>query len=117
MLSYKTRWLGPLRTVRCGVIVWKPSGTAFTLDIKPPLGFGGPQCTPESKEFCHALFKDDDVVADASFFRFVLEQLQWFVNGLVRQAEGAVVHGDHPAGVEIEEGAGGVGGIGVDVAK
>lgn len=57
------------------------------------------------------------MVADARFFRFVLEQLQWFVNRLVRQAECAVVHGNHPAGVQIEKGASGVGGVGVDVAK
>ena len=33
------------------------------------------------------------------------------------EAEGAVVHGDHPARVQVDEGLGGVGGTGVDVAE
>ena len=35
----------------------------------------------------------------------------------MRQAEGSVVHGDHPAGFQIEEGLGGVGGTGMHVAE
>ena len=47
----------------------------------------------------------------------MFQQLQRFVDGFVRKAEGAVVHGNHPAGFEIEEGAHGVGRIGVNVAE
>src|SRR5208282_3174868 len=49
--------------------------------------------------------------------RFSLQQLQGLFDGLVRQAEGSIMHGHHPARFQIEEGAGGVGGAGMDVAE
>ena len=50
-------------------------------------------------------------------FCFLVEQLEWFVDWFVGKAEGAVVHGHHPAGLEVEEGASGVGRIRVNVAE
>ena len=59
----------------------------------------------------------EDAVFDTGGARFFIEQLQRLVDGLMREAEGAVVHRDHPAGVEVEEGARSVGRVGVDVAE
>ena len=59
---------------------------------------------------CHSLF-------DAGGFGFLFKQLQGFVHRLVGKPEGTVMHGHHPAGVEIEEGANSVGRVGVHVAE
>src|SRR5580698_307498 len=64
-----------------------------------------------------AFFKHDHFVFHPGFHRFALQQLQRLFDRLVREAEGSVVHGDHPAGFEIEKGAGSVGRTGVDVAE
>ena len=69
------------------------------------------------EESGHAFFHHYYSVFRSCCFGFLLEQLQWFIHRFVREAEGAVVHGDHPPGLEIEEGAHGVGRIGVDVAE
>jgi hypothetical protein len=69
------------------------------------------------EESGYAFFHDYYLILGACGLGFLLEQLQRFVNGFVGEAEGAVVHGNHPAGFEVEEGAHGVCGIGVYVAK
>src|SRR6266853_4145093 len=72
---------------------------------------------PASEEACDALFQHYHLVLDAGLQRFALQQLEGFFYGLVRQAKCSVMHGDHPAGIQIEKGASGVGGTGVDIAK
>src|SRR5438067_2594828 len=70
-----------------------------------------------SKDFGHAFFEDQHPFLDSSFSGFLLKQLQRFVHRLVRESESAVVHGNHPLRIQVEEGAGGVAGTGVDIAK
>ena len=72
---------------------------------------------PASEEARDTLFQHDNFVFHASFQGFALQQLEGFFYGLMRQAKCSVMHGDHPAGLEIEKGASGVGGTGVDIAK
>src|SRR5258707_9811039 len=70
-----------------------------------------------SEESGDTLFHHDHAVANSSCARFFFQQLQRFIHGLVRQAERAVVHGHHPAGVEIKKGPGSVCGIRVNIAE
>src|SRR5258708_3977049 len=72
---------------------------------------------PRSEEVSYALFHHDYAVFCASGAGFMLEELQRFVDWFVREAERAVVHGDHPSRFEVEESAHGVGRIGVDIAE
>jgi hypothetical protein len=72
---------------------------------------------PISEEVRDALFEHHHFVLHSGGSRFFLEQLERFFDGLMRQAEGSVVHGDHPAGLQIEKGFGGIGGAGVDVTE
>ena len=65
----------------------------------------------------YAFFEHDDTVFDSGGSGFVVEQLQRFIDRFVREAEGAVVHGNHPPRVEIKKGFGCVRGIGVDIAE
>jgi hypothetical protein len=77
--------------------------------------FSGPERS--SKEASDAFFEDDHFVLYSSGEGGALEQLQRLFDRFVRQAETSVVHGNHPTRFEVDEGAGGVGGIGVYVAK
>lgn len=61
-----------------------------------------------SEETGYAFFQDEDAVLDACGLGFPLKQLQRLIDGLVGEAEGTVVHRDHPAGVQVQESAGGV---------
>src|SRR6267143_2899244 len=70
-----------------------------------------------SEESGNALFHHNHAVANSSWARFFFQQLQRLIHGLVRQAERAVVHGHHPAGIEIKKGPGSVGGISVNIAE
>src|SRR3979411_2294963 len=70
-----------------------------------------------SEESGNTLFHHDHAVANSSCARFLFQQLQRLIHGLVRQAERAVVHGHHPAGVEIKKGTGSVRGISVNIAE
>src|ERR1700730_7861535 len=72
---------------------------------------------PSSEEARDALFQHDDFVFYAGLQRLALQQLERLFNGLMGEAECSVVHRDHPAGLEIEEGFGGVGGTGMYVTK
>src|SRR5579871_535951 len=69
------------------------------------------------KEAGYAFFHYYDPVLDAMGASFLVQQLQRFFDGLMRESEGAVVHGDHPARLEVKEGASGVGRIRMDVAE
>src|ERR1700687_452286 len=69
-----------------------------------------------SEEAGDAFFEHDHFVFHAGLARRALQQLERLIEGLMRKAKGSVVHGYHPAGLEIEKGLGGVGGIGMDVA-
>ncbi len=57
-----------------------------------------------------------DAVFEVEADGFGGESLEGLVDGFAAEAEGAVVHGDHEAGVEVEEGADGLFGAGVDGA-
>src|SRR6266849_2053101 len=70
-----------------------------------------------SKNFGDAFFEDQYPFLDPGLSGFLIQQPQRFVHGLVREAEGSVVHRNHPARVQIEKGASGVGGTGMDIAK
>src|SRR5258708_3013563 len=72
---------------------------------------------PRSEEVSYAFFHYDCAVFCASGAGFMLEELQRFVGWFVREAERAVVHGDHPSRFEVEESAHGVGRIGVDIGE
>jgi hypothetical protein len=72
---------------------------------------------PTSEESRDAFFQDHDAVFDPGGSSFLVEELQRFFHRLMREAERAVVHGNHPARLEIQKRLGGVGGIGVNVAK
>lgn len=87
-------------------------------------------CTPEGRDNCcvawevfwleeagDAFFEDKDSVLNSRGAGFLFEELQRLVHRFVREPEGTVMHGHHPAGFEIEKGLSGVGGIGVDVAE
>ncbi len=54
-----------------------------------------------------------DAVVEVAADGFGGETLEGLVHGLAAEAEGAVVHRDHEAGVEVEEGADGFLGGGV----
>ena len=70
-----------------------------------------------SEESGYAFFHHKHAVFGTGGTGFLFQQLQRFVDGFVREAESAVVHGNHPTGFEIEKGAHGVSGIGMDVAE
>src|SRR5580658_5638502 len=83
-------------------------------------GSSNAECSLKSlvlEESGYALFHDNYAVFGSGGAGFLVEELQRLIHGFVGEAEGAVVHGDHPARFEIDKGAHGVGGIGVDVAK
>jgi len=71
----------------------------------------GPSCWQgcfffqSSKQTGHAFFEHDDPIFDACACRFLRQQLQGLFNRFVGKAEGAVVHGHHPAGIQIEKGS------------
>jgi len=48
------------------------------------------------EESGYAFFHYNDTVFDSGGAGFLIQQLQGFVDWLVGEAEGAVVHGDHP---------------------
>ena len=70
-----------------------------------------------SEEFGDSLLEHQHAVENAGGARLFFQQLQGLVHGLMREAEGAVVHGHHPAGLQVEEGADGVFRAGMDVAE
>src|SRR5260370_42683129 len=70
-----------------------------------------------SEESRDAFFQYYHSVFHAGLHRLALQQLERLFDGLMRQAKCSVVHGPHPAGIQIEKGASGVGGTGVDIAK
>ena len=63
--------------------------------------FAGYYNNPEAnaKAFRNGWFRTGDLV-NASGLRFLLQQLQRLIHGLMREPEGSVVHGDHPARVK-----------------
>ena len=69
------------------------------------------------EESGYAFFHDYYLILGACGLGFLLEKLKGFIDGFVGEAEGAVVHGNHPARLKVEEGAHGVCGIGVNVAE
>src|SRR5271166_939794 len=71
----------------------------------------------QSEQARDALFQDYNLIFHSGRAGFPCQQLKRLFDWLVRKAEGSVVHGDHPARFQIEEGLHGVGGAGVDVAK
>src|SRR5579864_1450196 len=77
-------------------------------------GHGGSQRLEEPG---YAFFEHDDTVFDSGGSGFAIEQLQRFIDRFVGQAEGAVVHGNHPPRVEVEKGFGCVRRISVDVTE
>src|ERR1700691_456171 len=78
---------------------------------------GQAAAVPKLKETGHAFFEHDYPVFDASCACLLLEQLQRFIHRFVRKPEGSIVHGDHPARVQVKKCSGGVGGIGMHIAK
>src|SRR5216684_5725869 len=72
------------------------------------------RCSEEARD---AFFEHDYFVFHAGGQGFALQQLERLFDGLMRQTKRAVMHGDHPAGLQVEEGPGGVGGAGMDVAE
>src|SRR5437660_5310163 len=77
----------------------------------------GHRGSQRSEESGYACFEHDDTVFDSGGSGFVIEQLQRFIDRFMREAEGAVVHGNHPPRVEVKKGFGCVRGVGVDVAE
>ena len=69
------------------------------------------------EESSDAFFQYDHSVLDSGGAGFLVEQLQWFFDRFMREAEGSVVHGNHPAGFQIQKSLGRVRRIGVDIAK
>src|SRR5690242_20068281 len=69
------------------------------------------------KEAGHAFLQNQNAVQHTSGLSFLLQKLQRLVYRLVGEAEGAVVHGHHPAGAQVEKGAHRVRWAGVHVAK
>src|SRR2546429_9677770 len=63
-----------------------------------------------SEESRDALFQHYHLVFHAGLQGFALQQLEGLFYGLMREAKCSVVHGHHPAGVQVEKGASGVGG-------
>src|SRR5260370_38000155 len=70
-----------------------------------------------SEESRDAFFQYYHFVFHAGLQRLALQQLEGLFDGRMRQAKCSVVHGHHPAGIQIEKGASGVGGTCVDIAK
>src|ERR1051325_3835340 len=69
------------------------------------------------EEASHAFFEHYDFVCDAGGAGFSIEQLQRLVHRFMGQAEAAVMHGNHPASFEVQEGLHSIGGTGVHVAE
>src|SRR5690242_3339323 len=69
------------------------------------------------KEAGHTFLQNQNAVQHAGGLGFPLQKLQRFVYRLVGEAEGAVVHGHHPARTQVEKGAHRVCRAGVHVAK
>ena len=63
-----------------------------------------------------ALFEDFYLIFNPKTEGFGVEALEGLVHGFAAEAEGAVVHGDHLLGAEVDEGANGFLGAGVDGA-
>src|SRR5579859_1714926 len=76
---------------------------------------GGPPAFLE--ESGDAFFHDYDFIFDSGRAGFLIQQLQRLVDRFVREAEGAVVHGNHPPRLEVEKGSRSIRGIGMHVAK
>ena len=70
-----------------------------------------------SEEPSHALFHHYHAVFNARGTRFLVEQLERFIDGFVREAKCAVVHGNHLARFKIKEGSHGVCWIGVNISE
>ena len=64
-----------------------------------------------------AFFKHDNFIFHSGGLHRALQQLQGFLNGFMREAESSVVHRDHPAGIQINKGLGGIGRAGMNVPK
>lgn len=75
------------------------------------------RCCDSLEKSSDAFFQNYDFIFDSRSAGFLIEQLQRFFDGFVREAEGSVVHRNHPAGLKIQKGFGGIRGIGVNVAK
>src|SRR5581483_5242447 len=70
-----------------------------------------------SKDLCHALFQNQNSISDSRRRRGFLQQPQWFVHRLLGETKAPVMHGNHPAGVQVEEGASSIGGAGMNIAE
>src|SRR5215469_3122677 len=64
-----------------------------------------------------AFFENEHAILDPGGCGLLFEQLKRFFDRLMREAEAAVMHRDHPAGVQVEKGARSVGRIGMDITK
>src|SRR5215469_7036604 len=96
--------------------VYTPATMVLSTAHKKTVHHGGSQGN-SLEESGYAFFKDDDAILDSCGAGLVIEQLQRLIDRFVREPECAVVHGHHPAGFQVEEGFGGVGGIGMNVAE
>src|SRR5215469_913194 len=76
---------------------------------------------PESKRLLKkagdAFFENEDAILDPSGCGLLFQQLKRFFDRLMREAEGAVMHWDHPARIQVEKGARSVGRIGMDITE
>src|SRR6202158_3418600 len=98
-------------------LLWPSTGECTTQVLRSGnrqggLGVAFGSGKPASEEARDALFQHDKLVFHSSFQGLALQQLERLFDGLMRQAKCSVVHGHHPAGLEIEKGASGVGGAG-----
>src|SRR5207245_8438309 len=71
----------------------------------------------ELKKLGHAFFHYQYSILNSGGFGLFFQESERFLHGFVREAESSVVHGDHPARVEVKKGAGSGGGAGMDVAE
>src|SRR5215469_3580926 len=80
-----------------------------------------PADLPESKRLLKkagdAFFENEDAILDPGGCGLLFKQLKRFFDRLMREAEGAVMHRDHPTCIQVEKGARSVGRIGMDIAK
>ena len=73
--------------------------------------------TPALEKPGYAFFQHEHPIFDPGRLGFFFQQLQRFVHGFVGESKGSVVHGHHPARVQIEKCPRGVGRAGVNVAE
>src|SRR5213593_4701874 len=58
------------------------------------------------KKLGDAFFHDQYSILNSSGFGLFFQESEWFLHGFVREAEGSVVHGDHPPRIKVKKGAG-----------